>query len=55
MLKTQLWPMTFFGRLPECFRLTVKVLQLLSMVMSLVLKDIWSVESTSTEHSAANN
>jgi hypothetical protein len=28
-------------------------LQLLSTVISLVLKDIWSVESTVTEHSAA--
>ncbi|MOA47041.1 hypothetical protein D3C78_1696320 [compost metagenome] len=40
LLTTMLWPMTFFGRLPEWPRLMVNCLQLLSMVMSLVLKDI---------------
>src|ERR1700712_1448736 len=54
LLITRLWPMTFFGRLPECSRLTVNSLQLLSISMALVLNDIWSVESTVTEHSAAN-
>ncbi|MCY1245428.1 hypothetical protein D9M72_585790 [compost metagenome] len=47
--------MTFFGRLPEWVNSTVKVLQLLSISMALVLKDIWSVESTVTLHSAAIN
>jgi len=37
LLKTQLWPMTFFGKLPECVRLTVNVLQDLSMTISFVL------------------
>ena len=32
--------MTFFGRLPEWVSSTVKVLQLLSITISLVLKDI---------------
>ena len=35
LLSTQLWPMTFFGRLPECFSSTVNVLQLLSMFIGL--------------------
>ncbi|MNX99391.1 hypothetical protein D3C86_1318340 [compost metagenome] len=47
--------MTFFGKLPECLSSTVNVLQLLSISMAFVSKDIWSVESTVTLHSAAIN
>src|ERR1700739_701837 len=55
LLTTRLWPMTFFGRVPEWVRSTVKVFQLLSISMALVLKDIGSVESTVVLHSAAIN
>lgn len=55
VLSTQLWPMTFFGRLPGWDRLTVNCLQLLSTVMALVLNCIWSLPWMSTEHSAASS
>ncbi|MOA10610.1 hypothetical protein D3C78_1305070 [compost metagenome] len=54
VLSTQLWPITFFAIWPVWARLTVKVLQLLSTPMALVLNCIWSVAWMSTEHSAAH-
>ncbi|MNE97404.1 hypothetical protein D3C80_1957460 [compost metagenome] len=37
LLITRLWPMTFFGSLPEWVSLTVNSLQLLSTVNSLLV------------------
>src|SRR5690606_23451028 len=53
LLSTQLWPMAVLGMEPVCLRVTLKVLQLLLTSITWVSKVIWSVEPTSTAHSAA--